>query len=186
MGRKIFVSYKYADSNVKALRNGYGPTYVHDYVRYIENNVLKNDVYKGEQQGEDLSQMSESYIWEHLKNKIYDSSVTIVLISPNMKEPFKWERSQWIPWEISYSLRLTTRSDRTSQRNAILAVVLPDRYGSYSYYSSLNMFPILQNHIRTGYIKVVYWDYFCRCPQTSINEAIACKDRYCNLVSPNL
>lgn len=50
-----------------------------------------------------------------------------------MKEPHRYDKSQWIPWEISYSLRETIRSDTKSHRNAILAVVLPDKQGCYDY-----------------------------------------------------
>lgn len=60
-------------------------------------------------------------------------TMSIVLISPNMKNPHSYDKSQWIPWEIRYSLVETVRGDRKSHRNAILAVVLPDRNGSYEY-----------------------------------------------------
>ena len=99
-GRKIFVSYKYIDADVQSLPSVVEPTWPCDYVDYIKNNLLKeNDIYKGENSDEDISLWEEEEIWEHLKDKIYDSTITIVLISPNMKEPRKWQRSQWIPWE---------------------------------------------------------------------------------------
>ena len=77
-----------------------------------------------------------------------------------MKEPYKQQRSQWIPWEISYSLRETTRNDRTSHNNAILAVILPDKNGEYGYYNKDNLFPILKENIDNGYIYVVKWCEF--------------------------
>ena len=58
------------------------------------------------------------------------------MISPNMKEKYRTEKSQWIHWEIAYSLRETTRGDRTSHSNAILAVILPDRNYQYNYYQT--------------------------------------------------
>lgn len=141
MGRKIFVSYKFADDQVGRLpRSGSGQTTVRDYVNEIEEMLREtSNVYKGEHDGEDLSELSDEAIWEALKDKIYDSTLTVVLISPGMREESKPDRDQWIPWEISYSLKETSRRDSsgnpvTSGTNAMMAVVLPDAGGDYSYY----------------------------------------------------
>lgn len=177
MGRKIFVSYKYKDDDVEALSGVQFPTWPCDYVDYIKDNVLENDdIYKGENSDEDISNWKREQIWEHLKDKIYDSTVTIVLISPNMKEDGKWQRSQWIPWEISYSLRETMRNNRTSHNNAVLAVVLPNKEGKYDYYDKNNLFPILKNNIDNGYIAVETWEDFITYPNADIQEAIDNKE----------
>ena len=88
-----------------------------------------------------------------------------------MKEPNRHQRSQWIPWEISYSLRETTRNDRTSHNNAILAVVLPNKQGSYSYYNKDNLFPILKDNISNGYIYVTNWEDFVSYPHVDMGIA---------------
>ena len=162
MGRKIFVSYKYADPSVKELPEVGWATTVRHYVDILQEK-LKDEYHinKGEKAGEDLSNFANSTIKSKLRDKIYDSSITIVLISPQMMEINKDEDEQWIPWEISYSLRRTTRNDRTSRRNGILAVVLPDTYGKYDYMLELkqccaigctiwhteNLFKILRNNM---------------------------------------
>lgn len=136
MGRNVFVSYKYADTNVQRLSRTpwYETTKVRDYVDELSEELKKNgEVYMGEKNDEDLTGHSDDYIYEHLKDKIYPTTVTIVLISPNMKELGKFDKSQWVPWEIFYSIYEANRNDRVSHTNAILAVVLPDLYGSYSY-----------------------------------------------------
>lgn len=177
LGRKVFVSYKYKDNDVKKIPDVTQPTWPCDYVDYIKNKVLSDDdIYKGEDSDQDISSWSEDDIWEHLKEKIYDSTITIVLISPNMKEPGKWQRSQWIPWEISFSVRETTHNNRTSHRNAILAVILPDQNGSFDYYEKNELFPILKSNIDNGYIYVVTWDDFLKYPQIDINIAFDHKD----------
>lgn len=143
MGKKIFVSYKYADSQVENL-SIYENSTVRDYVTKFEEILdSSDDIYKGESDGEDLSMLSQETIWQKLKDRIYDSSVTLVFISPGMKDSWKIERNQWIPWEISYSLKEISRKNKngdavTSRSNAMVAVVLPDEIGSYSYYLESN------------------------------------------------
>ena len=113
---------------------------VRDYVTKFEEVLNPSDnIYKGESDGEDLSVLSRETIWQKLKDRIYDSSVTVVFISPGMKESWKTEENQWIPWEISYSLKEISRKNKNgdavkSRSNAMVAVVLPDENGSYSYY----------------------------------------------------
>lgn len=178
MGRKVFISYKYKDSDVQTILRAPQPTWPCDYVDFIQSRVLSDaDIYKGEKSDEDISNWSEDAIWRHLKDKIYDSTITIVLISPNMKEWGKWQRSQWIPWEISFSLREITRNNRTSHRNAILAVILPNRKGLYDYYDQNCLFPILKSNIENGYICVVTWDVFLKHPHDFIEAAFIYRDK---------
>lgn len=142
-GKKIFVSYKFHDDNVMHLpSSNREKTIARDYVNEIENLLDKsyhNHIYKGEEDGESLKGLDDEVIWEKLKDRIYDSSITIVLISPGMREAGIPERDQWIPWEISYSLKEVNRRNKkgkpvTSHTNAMIGVVLPDREGSYEYF----------------------------------------------------
>lgn len=143
MGRKVFVSYKYSDSQVEDL-NIYEETIfglkkittrARHYVDKLSDILEYDDnIYKGEDDSQSLSDFSDEYITSTLRNKIYDSSITIVLISKGMKNSWETEKNQWIPWEISYSLKECTRNGRTSSSNGIIAVVLPDETGSYEYY----------------------------------------------------
>lgn len=77
MGNKIFVSYKYRDNQVENL-SAYSDSTVRDYVDKFERKLdLSDNIYKGESDGEDLSNLSDNAIWEKLKDRIYDSSVTL-------------------------------------------------------------------------------------------------------------
>ena len=149
MGKKIFVSYKYSDNSVKNIKSDYSYyslCTVRDYVDVLEEKIEEdpeNHIYKGESDGEDLSQLSHETIWDKLKDRIYDSTLTIIMLSKGMKDPFKEEKKQWIPQEISYSLKETSRRDKngksvSSKTNALLAVVVPDRNGSYGFFINDN------------------------------------------------
>ena len=123
MGRKIFVSYKYGDNNVEniiGMDGKGGLCTVRNYVDKLED-ILEDKtehIYKGESDGEDLSQLSDDTIWEK----------------------YKAEKHQWIPQEISYSLKEISRIDSsgnsvTSKTNALIAVIVPDINGSYDYFT---------------------------------------------------
>jgi hypothetical protein len=134
MGNKVFVSYKYSDRQVAPLSN-YTVTKARHYVDELQVALSEADhINKGEDDGQSLADFTDENIASKLRDKIYDSSITVVLLSRGMKENDKEEKDQWIPWEISYSLRAQTRDGRKSRPNGVLAVVLPDQSGSYAWY----------------------------------------------------
>lgn len=157
MARKVFVSYKYNDPFVYKIGN-LGTC--RDYVDIIMDLLEDVHIYKGEEDGNDLSQFKDDTIRTYLKDKIRDSSVTIVLISQGMKS-YEPEEDQWIPWEISYSLREKNFEGRTSAPNGLLGVIIPDQFGAYNHYfeysncsicnvrthKTQNLFSILKNNM---------------------------------------
>lgn len=144
MGKKVFVTYKYGDTQVQDLNIYEDSTWlgrqkvqtkVRHYVDELSSILDSEDhIYKGENDGQSLADFSDEYIASALRDKIFDSSITIVLVSKGMKAPSTNEKDQWMPWEISYSLKEYTRNGRTSLSNGIIVVVLPDEYGGYGYY----------------------------------------------------
>jgi hypothetical protein len=147
MARKVFVSYKYGDTYVQDLNvyedTIWGKQKVQTKVRHYVNELSgilssEDHIYKGENDGQSLADFSDEYISSTLRDKIYDSSITIVLVSKGMKNIWLAEKDQWMPWEISYSLKEYTRQGRTSLSNGILVIVIPDEFGSYEYYLTHN------------------------------------------------
>lgn len=210
MKRKVFVSYKYSDKSVCRLNNVpfLETTTARHYVDELTE-ILKDEghVYKGENDDESMESLADATIGSKLGDKIFDSSVTIVLISKGMKEN-RPEKDQWIPWEISYSLKEQTRNYGRSKTNGVIAVVLPDERGSYEYYITQdticncrnlntsflfqilrdNMFNIKKPNRRmcegswvysgdSSYIQSVRWDDFIKNPSKYINKAIELRDR---------
>lgn len=117
MAHKTFISYKWSEA--QELRDNI-------------INALGDDAtyYKGEtSDSPDLTDTSTENIKTHLRNMMYDTSVTIVIISPNMKE------SRWIDWEIEYCLKNNTRKNRTSNTNGVVGVIM--KYdGGYDWFKA--------------------------------------------------
>ena len=83
---KIFVSYKYGDGLVEALddeyKNSDGVITARSYVSLFQEIIKGSDhINKGETDDASLENFKDSTIQTKLGRKIFDSSVTIVLIS---------------------------------------------------------------------------------------------------------
>lgn len=135
MARKVFVSYKHKDTLVASLPHVPPHLYTtgRDYVDVIISKLENVEIYKGEAGDNDLSRFKDTTIRTHLKEKIRDSSVTVVLVTKGMREP-RDESEQWIPWEVKYSLRRVAYGEKRSNSNGLLAVIVPDETGSYEWY----------------------------------------------------
>jgi hypothetical protein len=106
MAHKTFISYKYSEA--QRLRD-----------RIIDALGQDATFYRGEtSDSPDLTDTSTENIKRVLRDMMYDTSVTIVIISPHMKE------SKWIDWEIEYCLKNITRKDRTSHTNGVVGVIM--------------------------------------------------------------
>ena len=142
MAHKTFISYKYSEA--QDLRD-----------RIIEAMGEDASYYMGEtSDSPDLTDTSTENIKKHLCDMMYNTSVTIVIISPHIKE------SKWIDWEIEYCLSLNTRKDRTSHRNGVVGVIQkvngsynwfkykvikPDGHQLNDYHNEL-LYPIIKNN----------------------------------------
>ncbi|MEG0835961.1 MAG: TIR domain-containing protein [Christensenellaceae bacterium] len=119
MAHKTFISYKYSET--QSLRD-----------KIIDALGKDASYYKGEtSDSPDLTDTSTENIKKNLRDMMYDTSVTIVVISPNMNQ------SKWIDWEIEYCLKNNTRKDRTSHTNGVVGVIMKQN-GGYSWFKSTN------------------------------------------------
>lgn len=105
MAHKTFISYKFSEA--QELRD-----------RIIEELGEDATYYQGETaESPDLTDAATSTIKSKLADMMYDTTVTIVVLSPNIKE------SGWIDWEIEYCLKEVSRKERTSKTNGLVGVV---------------------------------------------------------------
>lgn len=130
--KKVFVSYKYSDV-VEGREDK--SNFRDELIEILGENGL---VHKGEDEdSHDLSDYSEQQIITKIAPYVKNSSITVVLLTPNAKY------SKWIPWEISMSLRERTYKEESNMtRNGVIGVYLPlDKdlipcfNGDYSYYT---------------------------------------------------
>lgn len=114
MARKTFISYKYSEA------------------QNLRDTILKSlgsdaSYYQGEMSNSpDLTDTTTENIKKNLANMIHGTSVTIVVISPNLIV------SKWIDWEVEYSLKEITREDKTSRTNGVVGVIMKVN-GSYDW-----------------------------------------------------
>lgn len=178
MVKRVFISYKYPE----------GVNYRERLISKLAKGSYK---YLGENnKTKDISNFDDAAIGSILGRKIYSTDVTIILISPSIND------SDWIPWEVSYSLREIRRQNINSSRNGVIAVVLPDRYNNYDYIfertfagDSINtrrLPNIIANNMFNAteesrhatsdtkfgsYISIYRWDEFCENMNDIINTA---------------
>lgn len=122
MARKTFISYKYSEAG--DLRDA-----------ILEKLGEDAKYYQGETaESPDLTDTSTDNIKKNLKDMMFNTSVTIVIISPNLKQ------SKWIDWEIEYSLKEISREDKTSRTNGIVGVIMKHN-GNYDWLVSQTIKP---------------------------------------------
>lgn len=115
MAHKTFISYKW--NQAKKLRD--------DIIDALGDDAT---YYRGEtSESPDLTDTSTENIKKNLKDMMYDTSVTIVILSPNMTE------SKWIDWEIEYCLKNMVRKNRMSHTNGVVGVIMKVD-GGYSWF----------------------------------------------------
>ena len=181
MARKTFISYKYSDV-VEGRSNN-----LRD--RIIAKFGDDSKFYRGEDGfTKNLSSYAASTIKEKLKKMIRDTSVTIIILSPNMR------LSDWMNWELTYSLTITERDGRRSLTNGVVAVVqkqptyfigadgyswFKDWHGNWDTSKTFEIIRKNQSNkkanasitLSPNYIDIVSEDTFIRNPDKYIEEA---------------
>ena len=131
MARKTFISYKYSESC----------EYRDKIIRSLGDDAT---YYTGETaDSPDISNLKVESIKNHLKDMIFNTTVTMVILSPSLTE------SKWVDWEIDYSLSKYSRDGKTSSINGLIGIV-PPFYGDYSWFISTHSNP--DGHETNNYI----------------------------------
>lgn len=189
---KVFISFRFED----------GKEYKDKLVQKFEE--LDYTINKSED--EDRSNMSDETIQKYLYQKLRDTSLTVVLLTPkaiNYKKTFDYSKFEtvyddWIYDEVRYSLE-----DRCNNRtNGIIAVYTPEAKSqiilketeekiTISNFENLvrkNMFNIqegykvcpkqgLYNNLKDNYISIVSFDDFMSNPKMYIDSALEKREK---------
>lgn len=137
MAHKTFISYKYSEA--QDLRD--------DIIEALGEDA---SYYTGEtSESPDLTDESTDKIKNALKDMMFGTTVTIVIISPNIKD------SKWIDWEIEYCVKNITRKERTSSTNGLIGVIMKYN-GDYSWF--INNFKNADGHSTISYNDHLVYD----------------------------
>lgn len=179
--KNVFVAYSFDDTNVAPLQGVEGETSVKDYADFAEKKMKKcphaiAEVFRCKEDNSDLTGKTWVEIWGDVKELIYDTSATVLMISPGMKNDKLPAEAQWPAWNMYFSVHRMTRKDASVAYNPVVLVVLPDKNGSTAYFDKDKTFDILKNNIDNDYVYLTDWAMFSKYPDMCIDVAQQHKD----------
>lgn len=158
---KVFISFYHYDDQ-----------YYKDYIDcYLSRNIINKSVALGEYSSDNSDEYIKRLIRE---DKISDSSVVVVLVSPNTK------KRKHVDWEIYAGLRASINGN-----SGLIGIFLPSMKkadGGGYYYT--DMPGRLADNIRSGYADFYEWDYavkhFDSIIEDAFNKRVERKDKIDN------
>ena len=187
MANKVFISFRFSDGN--------------EIKEALVNKFEKLDYIINKSENENRSEMSDETIQKYLYDKLKDTSLTVVLITPQAVEhnlDYLGNIDDWMYDEIRYSLE-----DRMGNRtNAMIMVytedakdlVIADQNTDVTVVSNFfnlarkNMMNVksdkkleprhgLYNSLEDSYVSLVSYDLFLEDPKKYTDNAISKRDR---------
>ena len=187
MANKVFISFRFSDGN--------------DYKQKLEQKFEELDYVINKSENEDRSDMSEATIQKYLYEKLQDTSITIVILTPNAinyKKDVSGNIDDWLYDELRYSLENRVGN----QTNGIITLYVPESKSTVIFketekvttiadFDNLvrkNMFNIKDEHkhcktpnhydrLKDNYISLIEFDEFHKNPNIYIDSAIEKRSR---------
>jgi len=187
MANKVFISFRFSDGN--------------DYKQKLEQKFEELDYVINKSENEDRSDMSEATIQKYLYEKLRDTSITIVILTPDAidyKKDFLGYIDDWLYDELRYSLE-----NRVGNlTNGVITLYVPESKSTVIYnetekvttiadFDNLvrkNMFnikdeykhcqtPTYYDSLKDNYISLIDFDKFYENPNIYIDSAIEKRNR---------